>query len=306
MPSIAHELACTPTARWYRAARSAQQAEAWADRARCFAAFDVILVGHRTPQIPGQRWMQQPVRLTGVLAQVQAQAGFVALETVYKRWRAPQAKQTPARWAGPNPAIKPGPAFVTEAKIVAFWPYRQGCLQVADDFDMSLTEITGAYLRTLAAWASAVPVLAACEPAGAPGCASEDFTVIARRLDRETSDPVDCGAVARRLEELACHLIGHVLADASLTPLGAFNTIRDDVLQLLAKPQDPLLDRVLNALAELGDQLSRPSRSTPAVSDDQAQQLLLAMSGISALLASGTSGPITGSPSSRFGEEGDL
>jgi hypothetical protein len=206
MPSIAHELTRTPTAQWYQAARSAQQAEAWADRTRCFAAFDDILAGCRAPRVPGQRWTQQPVRLTGVLAQVQAQAGFVALETVYKRWRAPRAKQASARWAGPNPAIKPGAAFVAEAKIVAFWPYRQGCIQVADDFDMSLTEITGAYFRTLAAWASQAPVLAACEPAGAPGCASEDFAVVARRLAREMPDSADCGAVTRRLEELACHL----------------------------------------------------------------------------------------------------
>lgn len=298
MPSVAHELARTPTARWHRIATSTQQAEAWADRTRCFAAFDEILAGHRTPQISGLRWIQQPVRINGVLAQVQAQVGFAALETVYKRWRAPQAKQTFGRWAGFNPVIKPGAAFVAEAKVVAFWPYRQGCIQVADDFDLSLTEITAAYFQTLAAWAADSPVLAACEPTGAPGCASEDFAVISKRLAKESPNRVDCAAVTQRLEELASHLIGHVLDDASLTPFGALNTVRGDIQQLLAKPEESVLDRAMNALAQLGDQLSRPSASRLAVTDDQARQLLLALTRISAQLASGSSGPIAGRPCS--------
>jgi hypothetical protein len=132
-----------------------------------------------------------------------------------------------------------------------------------------------------------------------------------KRQPADTRSPPAAKGPSFRLPRLSPegahgNLISHVLDDASLTPLGAFNTIRDDVVQLLAKPEDPILDRVLNVLAELGDQLSRSSRSDLAVTDDQAQKLLLAMNGISALLASGTSEPIAGPPSPRPGLEENL
>jgi hypothetical protein len=284
MPSIAQELGLTPTAAWYQAARSAERARDWNDRLRCFGEFSNLLAEYRTPRKPGQRWSQQPVRPHGMMPEI-ARRAYSSPETVYRRWRAQRADPGIPRWAGADQAVRPGPAFVAEAKIVAFWPYREGALGVADDFDMTLTEIAACYFRALAAWASDVPALAACEPGGVPGCAVEDLEVIARRFARQSSQHVDCAALTTRLEQLARHLVDRTLEDASLTPLGAFNTVRDEFSQLLAQPEDPIAARVSSALAELTDRLSRHCADEVVISPYEARQLQMALNGLTALLA---------------------
>src|SRR6266851_4986626 len=91
-------------------------------------------------------------------------AHFAAHETVYKKFRA-EWEGPIARWAGTDEEVKPRNALVAEAKIVSFWAYRDGVLQIAAKFDMALPEVAEAYLRALAAWASDDIPLAACRPA---------------------------------------------------------------------------------------------------------------------------------------------
>ena len=107
--------------------------------------------------------------------------------------------------------------MVAEAKIVGFWPYREGALQVADAFDMTLTEVAATYLRALAAWASDDIPLAACHPDGPPPCVAEDMAVLAARIEQHADVPPRRRAA--RLAELAHTIISHVLADASIAPL---------------------------------------------------------------------------------------
>jgi hypothetical protein len=114
----------------------------------------------------------------GLLTEVARRAHFAAHETVYKKFRA-EWEGPVARWAGTDEAIKPRNALVAEAKIVSFWAYREGVLQIAVKFDMTLPEVAEAYLRALAAWAGDDVPLAACRPAGPPACVAEDMAVLA-------------------------------------------------------------------------------------------------------------------------------
>jgi hypothetical protein len=146
---------------------------------RCFAALSAVLsdaVG------AGGFAGAESIRLPGILTMVAHRAHFASAEPVYKRWRAKQDGQPVPRWAGADRSVKPVAAFVAEAKIAAFWPYREGAVKIADAFDMTLTEFTLAYLRVLASWAGDHPLLAACHPAGPPPCVIEDMTVLAGRL----------------------------------------------------------------------------------------------------------------------------
>ncbi|MGH3171215.1 MAG: hypothetical protein ACRDN0_35780, partial [Trebonia sp.] len=177
MPSIGQELEQTHTARWYRAARSTQRAKAWDERVRCFAALSAVLSDAAAAGV-----RKQPIRLPGILTMVAHRAHFASAEPVYKRWRAKQDGQPVTRWAGTDRTVKPVTAFVAEAKIAAFWPYREGAVKIADAFDMTLTEFTLAYLRVLASWAEEHPLLAACHPGGPPPCVTEDMAVLAGRL----------------------------------------------------------------------------------------------------------------------------
>jgi hypothetical protein len=283
VPSIRQELDATRTARWYQAARSAHRAGAWEERARCFTALSAILAEHRIPWRPYQGRSQPPIRPRGILAEVARHAHFASAESVYKRWRARQDGQPIARWAGPDPAVKPGAAFVAEAKIVAFWPYREGALEVADAFDMTLAEVAAAYLRALAAWACDDIPLAACHPAGPPACVAEDMEVIAAQLAWR-ADPETPRARAAWLTELAHGIVSQVFADGSITPLGAFNTVRDELLQLLAEP-DSVADRVACSVAELSDRLMHAGDGEAVLDADQARQMLGALEGLSQLLA---------------------
>jgi hypothetical protein len=124
------------------------------------------------------RLQQAQIAPRGLLTEVARRAHFAAHETVYKKFRA-EWEGPVARWAGTDEAIKPRNALVAEAKIVSFWAYREGVLQIAAKFDMTLPEVAEAYLRALAAWASDDVPLAACRPAGPPACVAEDMAVLA-------------------------------------------------------------------------------------------------------------------------------
>ena len=97
-----------------------------------------------------------------MLTLVARQAQYTGAEPVYRRYRDKQHGQRIPRWAGQDPGIKPTAAFLAEAKIVAFWPYRQGVIEVADAFGMTPAEWGAAYLRALVTWARDDRSLAAC------------------------------------------------------------------------------------------------------------------------------------------------
>lgn len=283
MSSISHDLAVTRTARWYAAARSVPRASAWDERVLCYAALSEILAEHRAPWVAGQARSQPPIRRPGILTEVAQRAHFASAEPVYRRWRARQNGQPIVRWAGEDRTVKPSAAFVAEAKIVAFWPYREGVLQVADAFDMTLAEVAAAYLRTVAAWAGEDTPLAACHPAGPPACVTEDMRVLAARIPPVGQVPPASGAAC--LAELAGTVVDHVLQDSSITPLGAFNAVRDDVLKLLSEPAVSLTERVTRSVAELSDQLLHRVHGEPIVTAGQARQILTALDGLSTLLS---------------------
>jgi hypothetical protein len=255
---------------------------------RCFAALSAVLAECRVPRRPGECRTQAPIQLTGVLSRVASRAHFAGAEPVYRRWRASKDGRPTGRWAGPDPAVRPGPAFVAEAKIVAFWPYREGVLKVADAFDMTRTEVAAAYLRALAAWACDDIPLAACHPARPPGCVLEDMAVLAApRLCHVGAmpHPGPRSTRAARLAELAGNVVAEVLADASVTPLGAFNTVRDEVLQLLAEPADSISDRVTRSVTELGDRILHGTDGEPVLAVGEAGQILAELRGLASLLA---------------------
>lgn len=279
MPSLAQEMAGTRTARWYRLLRSERWSAAWEERRRCFDALADMLANPRSIGDGCRSYLEvSPPSLTDIARQT-----HTAPATLYKWWGTRQGGQTIPRWAGQDNAFKPGTAFMAEAKIVSFWPYRSGCLHIADAFDMSPAETARAYYRSLAAWASDVPILAACRPSGQPGCTGEDFEIIARHGHFASSG--DCAHRAERLVSLAAKVVARILEDASLTPLGAFNTVRDDVIQLFTAPADPIGSRVHEVLAELADRLLHrgddeivmtPSQSSLIRAELEALQLLLA------------------------------
>ncbi len=274
VPSITQDLAGTPTARWLRETRSTHRS-AWNDRLRCFHALGGILAAHHTSPSPlGGRLSQPRVDPPGLLKAVAHGAHFSSAESVFQRWRAKQNSEAIRRWAGPDPAVKPREAFVAEAKIVSFWPYREGALAIADRFEMSLTEVAASYLRALGAWASDSPALAACVPVGPPPCVAEDMRVIARRsLARRPVGHSAIDAAASRLETLAGVLVVAVLDDASMTPLGAFNMVRNETLRLLADPPDPVIIKVSSALSELADRLLHRHDGEHVLTADESSHL---------------------------------
>jgi len=282
MPSITEKLARTYTVRWLRLARS--QPSGWNDRVRCFEALSVILTAHRASRSIGC-WGQPHVSPARLLSEVARGARF-STEAVYQRWRAEQSDHGIKRWAGPDPVVKPREAFIAEARIVSFWPYRQGALVVADEFDMSLTEVAASYLRALAAWASDNPVLAACVPAGPPPSVAEDMMLLTQHgLRHRPGSRPDLVSGARRLETLACVMVAAVLDDASITPLGAFNVIREETLLLLSDPPDPAAVRVSSAVSELADLLLHSREGVQVLRAGQARQLAAELAGLSEVLA---------------------
>lgn len=273
MPSITRGLDVTQTAQWYQKARNS---ESWSERRRCYDVLSDILREHRTPRRSYERASQAPIQVPGILTEVARRMHFSSREPVYKRWRARQGSRQIPRWAGTDPAIRPAAAFIDEAKIVAFWPYRAGVIDVADAFDMTAVEILTAYLRSLAAWASDHVTLAACLPPSPPACVIEDMEVFAMRETERTP----------RLIGL-CHTVAElVLADPSMTPLGAFNAVRDEVSHLYSDPER-IADRVNYSMAELSDRLMRGAICGTVVDADQARQILASLNELKWLLTSG-------------------
>jgi hypothetical protein len=263
MPAIRQALEMTRTAGWYREARAAQRAAAWTKRAEDYATLRMVLA-RRVAEDGVGRGAQPPVELSGLLTLVARQAHYAGAEPVYRRYRDKQAGQQITRWAGPDPDIKPTAAFVAEARILAFWPYREGVIEVAVAFDMTPREWAAAYLRALAAWAGDDRPLAACRPAGPPQCVLEDMVVLVRaaapvsdaqRLPSGLGCSSPAYARATRMRELAGQVVQAVLDDASITPLGAFNSVRDELGALLAVPLASPADRLSQAIAELSDQI---------------------------------------------------
>jgi hypothetical protein len=285
MPSIRQELETTRTARWYRHAHGARRAGAWAERVRDYAALRDVLAGHAAVAgTEAGRGEQPPIQLAGLLKLVAQRAHYAGAEPVYRRYRDKQQSQPILRWAGPDPVIRPSAAFLAEARIAAFWPYREGAAEVADAFDMTRVEWAAAYLRALAAWAADNRPLAACHPVAPPPCVPEDMAVIAGAGPRWAAGPTAADHAAR-LSALAGEVVRTVLRDSSITPLGAYNTVRDEVRSLLSPPPESLADQVLRAVAELTDRMTCPVDGDAALEPGQARRLHTMLGGLSALLA---------------------
>jgi hypothetical protein len=278
------ELEATRTARWYRHASGTQRAGAWADRERDYAALRAVLADHAptTATTTGQR-EQPPVQLAGLLSLVAKRAHYAGPEPVYRRYRGKQHGAPIRRWAGTEAAMRPSAAFLAEARITAFWPYREGVLEVADTFDMTRAEWASAYLRALAAWAADDRPLAAYAPGGPPLCVPEDMAVIAGVHAPWAAGP-SAAERAERLSVLAGDVVRSVLSDASITPLGAFNTVRDEVHSLLGPSPESLAEQILRAGAELIDRMIHGSSMAP----EQAGRLQGRLASLATLLAKQT------------------
>jgi hypothetical protein len=228
-----------------------------------------------------------PINPPHLLKDVAHGAHFSSAESVYQRWRAHQGDDSIKRLVGDDPRIRPREAFVAEAKLASFWPYRTGALIVADRFEMSSAELSAAYLRALGLWAKNAPVLAACAPGGPPPCVSEDMEVLAARALRQRfAGHPEIEDTRARVTGLADHIVSVILDDASITSLGAFNTIRDEALRLFSEPPDPIAMRVSYALIELADQLLHCREEEQVVTRKQAVNLQAEMTGLGSLLAS--------------------
>jgi hypothetical protein len=283
VPSIAQDLTLTHTARWMHNGQCAHP-DSWAERLRCFRALGDALEAYRAPK-GDSRWSQPPVNPPGLLKAVARRTHF-ATASVYLRWSAKQPSRSVKRWAAADSATLPREAFVSEAKIVSFWPYRAGAIAIADKFEMTLTEIAASYLRALGAWALYNPALAACVPTGLPPCVPEDLAVLAARRSLRSSGA--CGDTERataRLCSLAATLVAAVLDDASLTPLGAFNVIRDETMRLLSNPPELVTVKVSNAVSELADRLLHSRADEQVLTVEQARKLTTEIAGLTALLA---------------------
>lgn len=281
MPSIRQELETTRTARWYREASGSHRAGAWADRERDYAALRAVLAEHASPTATATgRHEQPPIQLPGLLSLVAKQAHYAGAEPVYRRYRSKQQEAPILRWAGIDSSMRPCPAFLAEARIIAFWPYREGMLEVSDAFDMTRAEWASAYLQALAAWAADDRALAAYAPGGPPLCVGEDMAAIAGVHAPWAAGP-SAAADAERLTTLAGEVVRSVLSDASMTPLGAFNAVRDEVRSLLSPSPESLAEQILRAVAELSDRMIHGSSMAPG----QARRLEGMLASLATLLA---------------------
>lgn len=291
MPSIRQELEATRTARWYRDASGTQRAGAWADRVRDYAALRAVLADHAAAATAGGRHEQPAIALAGLLSLVAKRAHYAGAEPVYRRYRDKQHGSPILRWAGTESAVRPSAAFLAEARIAAFWPYREGVLEVADAFDMTRDEWATAYLRALAAWAADERPLAAYHPGGPPPCVAEDMAVIAGIHTPWTTGRSSADG-AEGLTALAGKVVRSVLGDDSITPLGAFNSVREEVRALLSPPPDWLAGQVLRAVAELSDRMIDGTRVTP----EQSRRLQAMLASLCTLLAQQTGPRHEGGP----------
>ena len=228
--------------------------------------------------------------MPGLLKLVAERGHYAGAEPVYRRYRDKQRGQQIIRWAGPDSAVKPTAAFLAEAKIVGFWPYRDDVIKVADEFDMSPAEWAETYLNALAAWAAENRLLAAGRPAGAPPCVREDMTVLAAAHAQQGFESPDAGP-AQRLLAIADGVVRAVLEDARVTPAGARDAVQAEVTRLLAPPPAVLTARVLAAVAELSDRIDGAADRDMVVPPDQAGLLREMLTGLAALLPDATSRP---------------
>jgi hypothetical protein len=286
MSSIVVGLNSTWTARWYQAASGTQRADAWTERLRYFRALSELL----TELVKGSS--QQQIAPRGLVTEVARRAHFSAHETLYKRFRS-EWEGPIERWAGTDDAVKPRNALVAEAKIVSFWPYRDGVLRLAGSPGVTLAEVAEAYLSALASWASDDGPLAACRPAGPPACVAEDMSVLVTLwLTQATPDRVipapragtdvrcergQLSEKAEQLDRVARVVVQHVLEDPADNPGQAVDAVRDDVRKLLADPMDPLLDQLTRAAAQLSVRLRHAGRAEPLVTAQRARTLLAAL-----------------------------
>jgi hypothetical protein len=280
MPSIRQELEATPSARWYQHASGARRAGAWADRERDYAALRAVLAEH-TSTTAAAGWDQQPpVQLAGLLSLVAKRAHYAGAEPVYRRYRGKQVGAPILRWAGSESPMRPSAAFLAEARIAAFWPYREGVLKVADACDMTRAEWATAYLQALAAWAAEDRALAAYVPAEAPLCVPEDMAVLANVHTPWAARPA-AAVHAERLSVLADDIVRTVVSNAGATPHDALDTVLDEVRSLLSPSPEALAEQILRAAADLSERMIHGSSMAP----EQASRLQGSLAGLAALLA---------------------
>jgi hypothetical protein len=294
MPSIRQELAETPSARWYRHTRGTQRSGAWADRVRDYGALRAVLADHAAASSPGGSAAggsatggprcRPSGELPGLLKLVAERAHYAGAEPVYRRYRDKQHGQPVTRWAGADPRAKPTAAFLAEAKITGFWPYRDGVVMIADEPGLAPADLAWAYLRALADWAADDRLLAAYRPAVAPACVREDMAVLAAAYARQDGEqpPAD---LAARLLSLADEVVRTVLDDPRMTPLGACGAAQAEVARLLAPPPAVLTARVVAAVAELSDRIVQADgEGSVVVTPDQANVLRGMLTTLAALL----------------------
>ena len=89
---------------------------------------------------------------------------------------------------------------------------------------------------------------------------------------------------AERLCVLAGDVVQCVLSDDSITPLGAFNTVRHEVRSLLSPPPEPVAEQLLRSAAELSDRMLHAADGDVVVTQEQARRLRSMIGGLSALL----------------------
>jgi hypothetical protein len=304
MSSIVVELNSTWTARWYQTASGTQRADAWAERLRYFAALsDLLGEGSDRPQQAAPARQLPQIAPRGLVTEVARRAHFAAHETLYKRFR-PDWEGPIPRWAGNDDTVKPRSALVAEAKIVSFWPYRDGVLRLADKPEVPLKEVARAYLLALAEWASDEIPLAACRPAGPPACVAEDVGVIAALWLRRAiagqmisaprpgvgpgSPEAECDPLAgkaEQLERLAGTVVRHLLENPELPAAKAVEAVRENLGRLLADPTDPVVDQLAKTAGQLSGRLARPAAADPPVTAQQARRLLAALAPLTAQLS---------------------
>ena len=85
---------------------------------------------------------------------------------------------------------------------------------------------------------------------------------------------------------------------SSITPLGAFDTIRDEASLLFGERPDPITTRVSYALTELADRLLHRRADDEVMTREQARRLRTELTGLGSLLAG-----LTGDPAAEAGPE---
>jgi hypothetical protein len=109
------------------------------------------------------------------------------------------------------------------------------------------------------------------------------MTVIAGARTRWAGPP-SAPRHAERLAVLADDVVRCVLSDSSITPLGAFNTVRHEVRALLSPTPEPVAEQVLRSAAELSDRMLHAADGDVVVTQEQARRLRSMIGGLSALL----------------------